>query len=295
MEKLRLKSECLSCIVKMQLDKVPESCTEEMKMIYQQRVFKLLSEAKATESAPILIKRIADIQIELFGKSTDYTEIKSFYNDYVMKFLPLIEEEIARAEDPLLRAIQYSLTGNYIDFGAMKTVDQEKFEQLLADAPQIVLSETEFRILKEDVIRAERLVILTDNCGEIVFDMALIRLIRKMCPELQITVVIRGEPVLNDATYEDAEQIGLTQEQGVQVIGNGSNVAGTCMEMISDAARIAITSADVLIAKGQGNFETLQDCGLNVYYLFMCKCEMFAKRFQVERYKGLLLNDKRLR
>jgi len=200
MEKVRLKSDCLRCIVDKQLDNVPDSCTEEMKMIYQQRVFKLLSEAKSTESAPLLIKRISDVQTELFGKSTDYTEIKSFYNDYVMKFLPLIEEEIARAEEPLLRAIQYSLTGNYIDFGAMKSVDQEKFEQLLADAPQIVLSETEYRAFKEDVLRAEKLIILTDNCGEIVFDMMLIRTIRRLNPKMHITVIVRGAPILNDAT-----------------------------------------------------------------------------------------------
>lgn len=285
-----IKSDCLNCIVNMQLDKYPANCSEEQKVIYKQRLFKVLSEAKASESAPLLIKRINDVQIELFGRSTDYTEIKQFYNHYVMKKLPILETNIERAEDSLLRAIQYSLTGNYIDFGAMKNVDNEKFEQLLTEAPIIKLGE-EYNKLHEELKHAKQLVFLTDNCGEIVFDKALIRTIKRAYPNICITVIVRGQAVLNDATMEDAEQIGLKEE--CKVIGNGTNVAGTCLDLITDEARLAIDSADIILSKGQGNFETLQDCGLNVYYLFMCKCEMFARRFQVEQYKGLLINDKR--
>ena len=287
---MKLKSECLNCIVNMQLEKVPAGCSEEQKVVYKQKLFRVLSEAKTSESAPLLIKRITDIQTELFGDSTDYAEIKQFYNHYVMKKLPILETNIEQAEDSLLRAIQYSLTGNYIDFGAMKTVDNEKFEQLLAEAPLINLGE-EYERLREGLKRAKRLVFLTDNCGEIVFDKALIRTIKRIYPNICITAIVRGQAVLNDATMEDAEQIGLKEE--CNVIGNGTNVAGTCLDLITDRARRIIDSADIIISKGQGNFETLQDCGLNVYYLFMCKCEMFARRFQVEQYKGLLINDKR--
>lgn len=274
----------------MQADNVPVVCSEEEKLVYQQRLFKVLSEAKVSESAPLLIKRIADIQTELFGKSADYTEIKYFYNDYVMKKLPLLIENIMQAEDSLLRAVQYSLIGNFIDFGAMKTVDNDKFEQLLAKVPFIELG-NEYEKLREDLQHAERLVFLTDNCGEIVFDKLLIQTVKRLYPDICITIIVRGKPVLNDATIEDAVQIGLMEE--CTVIGNGTNVAGTCLELITEETRLAIEMADVILSKGQGNFETLQGCALNVYYLFMCKCEMFAKRFQVEQYDGLLINDKR--
>lgn len=286
----RLKSECLNCIVKMQADKFPATCTEEQKLEYKQRLFKVLSEAKTSESAPLLIKRIADIQTELFGRSTDYTKIKHYYNDYVMKKMSLLERNIVQTEDALQRAIQYSLTGNFIDFGAMKTVDNDRFEQLLAKAPQIELG-NEYENLRDELVYAKKIVFLTDNCGEIVFDKALIRTIKNCYPNVAITAIVRGQPVLNDATMEDAIQIALMDE--CKVIGNGTNIAGTCLDLVTDEARLAIDSADIILAKGQGNFETLQDCGLNVYYLFMCKCEMFAKRFQVEQYEGLLINDKR--
>ena len=292
MKTVRLKSECLSCIVKKYWDKYPENSTEEQRLSYQKRLCKVLAEADVTDCAPVLTKRITDAQEEIFGRTTDYANIKAFYNDYVMKKLPDIEADIARAGDTLLRAIQYSMTGNYIDFGALTEVDNDKFEQLLADAPKIELNEPEYSALKNDLELAERLVFLTDNCGEIVFDMVLLRLLKKQYPKLRITVIVRGYPTVNDATMDDARQIRLTEE--VQVMGNGNGIAGTCLEQLSIEARAYVSAADVIIAKGQGNFETLMGCGLNVYYLFMCKCEMFAKRFLVERYTGLMLNDLRL-
>lgn len=176
-------------------------------------------------NAPLLIKKITDVQEKIFGETTDYTKIKAFYNDYVMKKLPEIEEYIARAGDSLFRAIQYSMTGNYIDFGAFAEVDRDKFEQLLENVPNIEMSDLEFKTLK------------------------------KQLPKLQITVIVRGYPAVNDATMEDARQIGLDKE--VCVLGNGNGVAGTCLEMLSEEAKECVLSADVSIAKGQGNFETL--------------------------------------
>lgn len=287
---MRLQSDCLNCIVNMQADKYPPDCSEEQKLIYKQKVFKVLSEAKISESAPLLIKRIADIQTELFGKSTDYTEIKKYYNQYVMEKIPEIEKHIILAEDSFLQAVQYSLTGNFIDFGAMKSVDNDKFEQLLENASLIQLGE-EYQRLRDELQHAKRLVVLTDNCGEIVFDQMLIRTVKRLYPDICITTVVRGQAVLNDATMEDAMQIGLMEE--CEVIGNGTNIAGTCLDLISDEARSSIATADIILAKGQGNFETLQDCGLNVYFLFMCKCNMFSRRFHVAQYEGMLINDKR--
>ena len=115
-------------------------------------------------------------------------------------------------------------------------------------------------------------------------------MIQKQNPNAQITVIVRGKPVLNDVTIEDAIQVGLTDI--VNVIGNGSEIAGTYLEDISEEAKNVIDDADVILAKGQGNFETLRMCEKNIYYIFMCKCEMFAKRFQVPKYYGMLISDK---
>ena len=91
---------------------------------------------------------------------------------------------------------------------------------------------------------------------------------------------------------EDAEEIGLTDL--VRVIGNGSNVGGTWIPGITSEARDLLYDADLIIAKGQGNFETLNDCGLNIYYLFLCKCDLFQRRFHAENLQGMFLNERRL-
>lgn len=289
-EKKRLNSACISCIAKNHMEKYPENLSEEEQIRYKQRLFRLLAEAKTTDSAPLIVKKIDDLRKELFGKGTDYTEIKRYFNHYVRNKLPQIEAEIANAEDPLYRALQYSMTGNYIDFGAMENVEEQKFEELLSKAKTISFDLREMEKLRKDLETGESLVFLTDNCGEIVFDLAFIKTLKRLYPKLAVTAVVRGEPVLNDATIEDAKQIGL--DKIVPVLENGSAIAGTSLEDISKEALTAIESADLLISKGQGNFETLYGCGMNIYYLFMCKCSMFAERFHKNVYEGMLLNDK---
>ena len=91
---------------------------------------------------------------------------------------------------------------------------------------------------------------------------------------------------------EDAEEIGLTDI--VKVTGNGSNVGGTWFPGLSNEARTLLEQADVILAKGQGNFETMNDCGLNVYYLFLCKCDLFQRRFHAKALQGMFLNERRI-
>lgn len=98
--------------------------------------------------------------------------------------------------------------------------------------------------------------------------------------------------VINDATMKDAVLVGLTRE--IEVMGNGDDAAGTILGRISKEARKNIEEADMILAKGQGNFESLFGCGLNIYYLFLCKCDWFMRRFQVERYHGMFVNEKRI-
>ena len=123
-------------------------------------------------------------------------------------------------------------------------------------------------------------------------DKLLIELLRELYPSLSVTVLVRGAPVLNDATMEDARQIGLDAIHGVSVMGNGDSIAGTVLERLSPEAFAAVMNADVLIAKGQGNYETLQGCGLRIYYAFLCKCQFFADRFSVPLLTGMLVRER---
>ena len=290
MELIRLNPDCISCLLRSRLEDFPEDTPREKQIEYMQRVLKALSETPKSVGAPVIVRTINQIQKEMFGYNKDFTHVKSHFNELMMKKVPAVRQKLNQSEDSLRLAIQYAMTGNYIDFGAMNNVDEGQLDQLLDQAFGNHVDEEEYASLKVDLEKAKTIVYLTDNCGEIVMDKLLIEEIQKQNPNAQITVIVRGKPVLNDVTIEDAIQVGLTDI--VNVIGNGSEIAGTYLEDISEEAKNVIDDADVILAKGQGNFETLRMCEKNIYYIFMCKCEMFAKRFQVPKYYGMLISDK---
>lgn len=182
------------------------------------------------------------------------------------------------------------MTGNYIDFGALDNVDSDKLFELLSGAPNQEIDEHIFLELYTDLENARTLTYITDNCGEVVLDKLLIRAIQSQFPDIQVDIIVRGMPALNDATMEDAIQTGLTDI--ARVTGNGTGITGTFLPKISKEAYRIIHNADLLISKGQGNFETLRGCGLNVYYIFLCKCKLFTKRFHKKQYEGILTNEK---
>lgn len=289
MEQERLHSECIKCLLNKFLKKLPDDAAEEYKLQFVQKLLKILSEAKLSESAPIVMNKI---EKEL-GTTDDFSKEKQFFNELMMSKVPYISKKIESATDPLKLAVHFAMLGNYIDFGAMDSVSEKALEEKLDSAEDIVVDNTELENLKSELATANRLVYLTDNCGEVVMDKLLIEQIKKAFPKLKINVLVRGRPVLNDATMEDAEQIGLTKV--VDVCGNGSRFAGTVLEDVSENALKIIDSADLIIAKGQANFETLRYCGKNIYYLFLCKCKMFSSRFGVAPHTGMLLNDLRMK
>ena len=243
-----------------------------------------------TMSAPVLVRDVVEVLYEMFGVTNEYAEIKKYFNQLMLQYEAGAREKIAESEDPLKLALQYSMTGNYIDFGAMAKIDEDALGALIEKSYENNVDATEYRNLKVDLKTAKHLVYLTDNCGEIVMDKILIETLMDLYPELEIKVIVRGAPVLNDVTKEDVDQVGLSDL--VTIIENGTAIAGTCMEEINEESKKAMEEADVILSKGQGNFETLIGCGLNVYYIFLCKCDMFAEKFHVEKFSGMLLNDR---
>ncbi len=291
MEQARLHTGCINCILDRQLNNFDSDTPEEKRREYMQALLRILSEASAEESGPVIAERIHELQKEMFGREADFSKIKHTYNQMMLNKEDEVQRKIAASADPLKRAIQYAMTGNYIDFGALDGVEDEKLEELLERSEQNPVDAKEYANLKKDLEEASKLVYLTDNCGEIVLDKILIGQLMQQYPQIDITVIVRGKPALNDATIEDAEEAGLSEV--VTVIGNGNGITGTWLPEISAEAREKIEEADLILSKGQGNFETLQGCGKNIYYMFLCKCKLFVERFQMEQFEGVLANELR--
>ena len=288
--KARWNSHCTQCLLKQHLTNYPDTATEEERLTYIRRLFSILTEIAPGESSPVIVNRILTLQKEMFDQFVDYTDIKKHFNQLMLEQEDWIYADISSATDPIRRALQYVMKGNYIDFGVLSDVNSEKLMELLSQAKDQTIDELIFEELMQDLTSAKNMVLLTDNCGEIVLDKLLIRTIMSQFPDLQIHVIVRGGHALNDATMEDACQVGLPDL--VKVIGNGTCLLGTYLPDISKEARDLLEQADVILSKGQGNFESLQYCGLNIYYLFLCKCDLFTKRFHTHLYNGILTNDR---
>ena len=288
--KTRWNSYCTQCLLKKHLTNYPDTATEEERLTYIRRLFSILTDIAPGESSPVVVNRILTLQKEMFDQFVDYTDIKKHFNQLMLEQEDWIYADISSAADPIRRAVQYVMKGNYIDFGVLSDVNSEKLMELLSQAKDQAIDDQIFEELIQDLTSAKNMVLLTDNCGEIVLDKLLVRTIMSQFPNLQIHVIVRGGHALNDATMEDACQVGLLDL--VKVIGNGTCLQGTYLPDISKEARDLLEQADVILSKGQGNFESLQYCGLNIYYLFLCKCDLFTKRFHTHLYNGILTNDR---
>ena len=285
----KLNSICLHCVAKDRIGQFPENASEEDKLTYMRAVFEELSKIENQHGPTIATRNIYDLQKSMFGYHESYLELRTRFNSLMLEKEAEIRKSIQGAEDSLKAAIQYAIAGNYIDFMVMKNVDEKTLNTLLNEAPDYEINQDVLEILRGDICKAKRLVYLTDNCGEIVMDKLMIEQIGKTNPELNITAIVRGEEILNDATMEDAVQIGLMDV--ATVIGNGDSLPGTCLYRISDEAKCALEQADVVISKGQGNLEMLQGCDMNLYHIFLCKCEMISQMFQVPKFTPMLVKE----
>lgn len=290
---MKLNPYCMCCAVNKQEEKIRKFPDMDKKTEYMKKVMSILSSAEEQDCSPSLSVEIKKLYSEFWNcPAEDYTEIKKEFNQLMLNVEASVEEKIRTSADPLETALLYARIGNYIDFAALENVSQETMLKLLENENQEPLSQTEYANFQTDLSTAKTLVYLTDNCGEIVLDKLAVKILKEKYPQLNITVIVRGYPVVNDATMEDAEEIGLTDI--VKATGNGSNVGGTWFPGLSNEARTLLEQADVILAKGQGNFETMNDCGLNVYYLFLCKCDLFQRRFHAKALQGMFLNERRI-
>ncbi len=284
---------CISCLLTKYEKQARPFPDDAVKKEYLRRLLKLLYEEGETSSAPELSCRMDAIYREYYPVLVDYTPIKHRYNQYMLSKETLVESHIRRDADPLAACVRYVCAGNYIDFGANNVVDDHLLDQLLDKAAHETVNAEALSMLRHDLSDGKMLVYLTDNCGEIVMDKLFVHLIREQYPHLDVTVIVRGGPALNDATMVDAEEVGMTQV--ARCIGNGAALPGTILSTVNRETLNLLHRADVIIAKGQGNFESLFGEGLNPYFLFLCKCDLFVRRFGMEKYASVFAREDHIR
>ena len=273
-----MNSICAQCLMKRHVDAArplgdDETATKFAKGLME--AFLSLPEgADSSQIGPAVTKLYAD----LYGLEGDrYLEEKVASNAFAMERLPKIYAQIERAKDPIYAALQLSILGNYLDFAALAgKVRFEDLERMLEQAENYDLSGPHYDRFLQELKTAKSFVLITDNAGEVVFDRVLAETIHRFYPEINITFLVRGGPANNDALREDADIVGIP----FPVEDSGLCVGGTPLHQISEKARILLQNADMILAKGMGNTESLYNCGLPVYYAFLVKCARFEQVFK---------------
>lgn len=284
---MRLNSMCVRCLLCRQQERIEGFEDEEKKTAYLKEVAKTLGESKPEDCAPYMVYLFNQIYRRYFGEVKDFVPIKKEYNQYVMELEETLYREIQATSDPLRTAFLYARVGNYIDFGAMHQVDKQTFLQLFRDEEKNRLDERVYEEFLADCTKAKSFLLLADNCGEIVLDKLFLMELKKRFPKLSLSVMVRGEEVLNDATMEDAMMVGI--DRVAKVIPNGNGIAGNVEAYLSEEAKQALDLADVILSKGQANYETMNGCGRRIYYSFLCKCDWFSLQFQVPKNTGMFV------
>lgn len=199
-----------------------------------------------------------------------FEKIKRDYNDIALGLYPKLRERIKKSADPLRTAARLAIAGNIIDFGIFTSIDiGRSVEQSL----QAEIATDDYDAFRQDLSSAREILYLLDNAGEIVFDRLLIEELRLMGK--QVKAVVKGSAVLNDVTREDAVQVGL--DTVCEVIDNGSDAIGTILPWTSSEFQNEFKNAELIISKGQGNFETLFGTAKRTYFLFQSKCDVVSR------------------
>lgn len=292
---MRFHAECAGCLIDGQMKLTKGIHDEALRIEAAKQMCRVIADMDCErDGAPIPHGEFIRIRRELLGIRDDYTEIKRRYNALALSALPALEARLSASQDPLKDALKLALAGNYIDFGTVKDISEESALDVINQAALKPVDDNEIENLRTELSRGGDVIFLHDNCGEIVLDRLLIQTILRLYPGVNVTSVVRGAPVINDVTIEDARETGLTEV--CEVITNGlEDMGGTPLHRVPETLRRRIERADIILAKGMGNFETMNGCGLNVYYMFLAKCEYYKRWFGLERFEAVLANDRRLK
>ena len=276
---MKLYLECIPCYIRQILD-AAKMVTNDKKLL-EHILRKSLIAASEFDSGSIGLLTQAKIQRiikELLPNSDPYSKIKKKFNIICLELEEKLKIMIKESSDPFKTSLRISLAGNIIDFGPKQALSKKVILDAIRKAQHQNLDESNVRLLRENIDKSEKILFIGDNAGEIVLDKIFI----EELPKKKISYVVRGGPALNDSTIADAEMVGMTKI--VRVITTGLDMPAAVLLLCSKEFLNEYNESDLIIAKGQGNYEALSDEDKNIFFLLKIKCPVIAESFN-GRYK----------
>jgi uncharacterized protein with ATP-grasp and redox domains len=263
--------------------------TTDDKQLQEETLKKCLiiaSKFNTGDSGFILHSKIQKVIKRILPDNDPYRELKEKYNLIALGMANKLKEIIKRSKDPFEISLRISMAGNIIDFGPKVDLNRKVLQKAIKKSLSQNIDTDKIKLLKEEINRAKRILFIGDNAGEIVFDKIFI----ENLPKEKITYAVRGGPTLNDATMEDAEMIGMTDS--VRVITTGLDMPAAVLSFCSDEFLSEYKKSDLVIAKGQGNYEALCDEKKKIFFLLKIKCPVVAENFSGKYKVGDIIVDK---
>ncbi len=273
---MRIKSECIACVLR--------QCAEAGRLAGREESAILEAVKEASRLIPSFTLRDTPMSVTLFmhrlmreilGIDDPYREVKRKFNEQGRSAYPYLRRLLEESENPLETAVRIAVAGNIVDYALPLERDLEKS---LQEALKVPLPSEEWRIFEEQVSKSRKILYLLDNAGEIFFDKVLIEHLLNKGKE--IVVGVRGGPALNDVTIEDAEEAGLTKL--TKVVSTEIDTVGFILEMAGEEFRRELDSAELVIAKGQANLESLDETEYPAFFLLKAKCPIIAELMGVK-------------
>jgi uncharacterized protein with ATP-grasp and redox domains len=284
---MRTYFDCIPCFVRQALDAARLATDDEQ--IHEQvvrQVLELTAELDMSQSPPVIGQQIHRLIRNLVGQDDPYRKVKGRFNNLALKLYPELRKQIVSSNNRLETAIRLAIAGNIIDFGVNGSVNESDLNEAISESLTADFDNMQLQSFQDAIEQAEEILYLVDNAGEIVFD----RLLIEQIPVEKVTVVVKGFPVINDATMEDAVVAGLPRI--TEVIDNGSDGPGTILESCSQDFQRRFDKADLVIAKGQGNYETLSDVSKDIFFILKAKCPVIARHLSCEIGSMILTKNK---
>ena len=291
---MELYPPCVSCVIR-NVSRMAERVLPEDEAFFRflrELLSDLSSRIGGEEAAPLLTERAYEILRKHSGVADPYAREKQEFNDLMLSLEETYRSLLLSKPDPAEAALVLTGSGNLIDFGAFDAICKETLVATLKKhMEETRLPRESTRTFFEEIEKHRKLLLLGDNCGEIVLDKLFAEMLQRKFPEIEITVALRERPALNDATLEDAFAVGL--HKVARVISSGSGAPGTPLHRCSPEFVRFFEESPVILSKGVGNFECAPLGDPRIFFLLVVKCDVLAKRLQEPFGKLLFFQEKR--
>ena len=288
-DSMKILIDCLPCMFRQALE-ASRMATDKLDL--QEKIMedsiKILSDYKNYKSSPDIARAIHYAVKKATGVYDPYEKIKKRDVAAAKRAYPMLERFLQKKQNNLCWALKIAATGNIIDSAISNNVNME---DCIEKELEKEFSVCDLELFKNKLKTAKSLLIIGDNAGETVFD----RILAQHLSFLDVTYAVRSEPIINDATVAVAYASGLGD--CTKIISTGCNAPGAILDECSAEFLNIFNSADIVISKGQGNFEALSDVGRQVFFLLKAKCPMISQKLGVDlneyvfKYNGSMLNQ----